>query len=271
MSDDFPKLLRAHRTRGRWSQESLALAADVSPRHLSCLETGKARPSREMVLKLGKVLGLELRERNALLVGAGFASVYPSTPLGELAMAPLSRAVDFVLAQQEPYPALLVDRAWNVLRVNGGARRLLEAFLDASALPATVAQNLVRATLHPRGLRPSFVNWDDVAALALERVERAHHAHPADAELRALLEEVRAYPGVQDAARRASSSGAPVATLHLKRAGQELRLFALLTSIGTPLDVTAEGLTLESLFPVDDASDRWFRAHPVTRDLAPSP
>lgn len=175
-------------------------------------------------------------------------------------MVPVNRAVDFVLAQQEPYAALLIDRCWNVLRANGGGRRLLATFLDGCEARATIAQNLVRAVLHPDGLRPFVVNWAKVAASALERVERAHHAHPADTERRALLEEVRTYPDVARVARRTPASGVPVATLHLRRGDDELRLFALLTSIGTPLDVTAEELTLESFFPADDATERWFRS-----------
>ncbi|HET9620353.1 MAG TPA: helix-turn-helix transcriptional regulator [Kofleriaceae bacterium] len=259
MHDDFPQLLRAHRTRRRWSQEALALEARVSPRHLSCLETGKARPSREMVVQLATVLGLELRERNALLVGAGFAGLYPATPLDAAAMAPVNRAVAFVLAQHEPYAAVLIDRCWNVLRANAGAGRLLASFLDERGLPPAIARNLVRATLHPDGLRPHVVNWPEVAAVVCERVERACHAHPGDDERRALRDEIRAYPGLANLAWTAPA-GVPVATLHLRRGDAELRLFTLLTSIGTPLDVTADGLALESLFPADDATERWFRA-----------
>lgn len=258
MNDDFPQLLRAHRTRRRWSQEDLALEARVSPRHLSCLETGKARPSREMVVQLARVLGLELRERNAMLVGAGFAGIYPSTPLDGAAMAPVNRAVAFLLAQHEPYAAVLIDRCWNVLHSNEGARRLLGLFLEPGVVPPAIAQNLVRAALHPEGLRRYVVNWAEVAALLLERVERACHAHPADDERRALFEEVRAYPDIANTAWVAPAG--PVATLHLRRGDEELRLFTLLTSIGTPLDVTADGLTLESLFPADDGTESWFRS-----------
>ncbi len=247
----------------------LALEADVSPRHLSCLETGKARPSREMVLLLASVLGLELRERNALLVSAGFASVYLATPLDGVAMAPVNRAVEFLLAQQEPYGAVLIDRCWNVLRVNDGARRLLGTFLDPSEVPVSVASNLVRASLHPEGLRPHVVNWSELVAIVLGRVERAHHAHPADEERRALLEEIRAYPEVARLIRGVPTGGPPVAMLHLRRGDAELRLFTLLTSIGTPLDVTAQDLTLETFFPADDATERWFRL--ATGSRAPSP
>jgi hypothetical protein len=214
-----------------------------------------------MVLLLASALDLELRERNALLASAGFASVYASTPLDGVAMAPVNRAVEFLLAQHEPYAAVLIDRCWNVLRVNDGARRLLGAFLDPSSVPVSIAQNLVRATLHPEGLRRHLVNWREVSAVVVERVERAHHAHPADQERRALLAEIRTYQDVAGLSRGASSDGAPVAMLHLHRREGELRLFTLLTSIGTPLDVTAQDLTLESFFPADDATERWFRSH----------
>ncbi|HEX5746079.1 MAG TPA: helix-turn-helix transcriptional regulator [Archangium sp.] len=264
MPEGFPRLLRQHRTHRRWSQEQLGLEAGVSPRHLSCLETGKARPSREMVLLLAGVLALELRERNALLVSAGFAAVYPATPLDGLAMAPVNRAIGLVLTQQEPYGAVLIDRCWNVLRVNEGAQRLLAAFLEPGGAPARIATNLVRAALHPEGLRPHIVNWTEVAAVVLERVERAHLSHPEDDERRELLEEIRTYPGVSALSGGTPPGAAPVAVLHLRRGPDELRLFTLLTTIGTPLDVTSQELTIESLFPVDEAAERWFRARAET-------
>lgn len=259
MPDPFARLLRLHRVHRRLSQEQLGLEADVSARHLSCLETGKSRPSREMVLLLASVLGLELRDRNTLLASAGFAPVYPTTSLGSLAMAPVSRAIELLLDKQEPFGAFVIDRCWNVLRANAGARRLLDHFLDAEVLPARIATNLVRATLHPGALRPHVVNWEEVAGVVLERLERAHHAHPEDGERRSLLEEVRAYPDVGKIAPSAPPGGVPAAVLHLRRGADELRLFALLTTIGTPLDITAQELTIESFFPADDATDRWFR------------
>jgi transcriptional regulator with XRE-family HTH domain len=260
MSELFAHLLRQHRARRRWSQEQLGLEAEVSPRHLSCLETGKARPSREMVLLLAKALDLELRERNALMVSAGFAAAYPTTSLDSVAMAHVNRAVDLLLAHQEPYGGVLIDRAWNVLRVNNGARRLLEAFLDPGIVPPRIASNLVRMTLHPEGLRSHIVNWSEVATLIFERVERAHHAHPEDEQRRALLEEIRAYPEVEALAGGISPGSVPVGVLHLRRGEDELRLFSLLTTVGTPLDVTAQDLAIESFFPADDATARWFRS-----------
>lgn len=211
-----------------------------------------------MVLQLARVLGLELREQNALLVSAGFAAVFPQSPLEAEAMAPVHRAIDLMLAQQEPYGAVVIDRAWNVVRVNTGARRLLGAFLPPGKVPPTIASNLMRATLHPEGLRPYLVNWTEVVALALERLVRAHHAHPIDEQRRALLEEIRAFPELSGLSRGVSPSAAPVATLHLRRGAVELRLFTLLTTIGTPIDVTAQELTIESFFPLDEATEQWF-------------
>jgi transcriptional regulator with XRE-family HTH domain len=258
VSDAFARLLRQLRTRRRWSQEQLGLEARVSPRHLSCLETGKARPSREMVLLLARVLELELRDRNALLVSAGFAAAYPTTALESLATVPVGRAVELLLAQQEPYGAVVVDRCWNLLRANAGAVRLLGMLLAGSELPPRVAGNLMRAALHPAGLRPYVVNWEEMAAIVLERVERAAHTYPEDAERRALLDELRGYPDVERISLGAPPDGAPAAVLHLRRGAHELRLFTLLTTIGTPFDVTAQELTIESFFPADAATERWF-------------
>lgn len=148
-----------------------------------------------------------------------------------------------------------------MLRSNKGAQRLFGTFLDATALSVGVATNLMRATLHPAGLRPYIVNFAEVAAVAIDRIERAALAsrfHPKDDARRALLEEVRAYPGIA-VLPRAAPSAAPMAVLHLRRGADELRLFALLTTIGTPLDITAEHLTLESFFPADEPTERWFR------------
>ncbi len=255
----FPTLLREHRARRRLSQEQLAFLANVSPRHLSCMETGKAQPSRQMVLLLARALELELREKNSLLLSAGYAAAYPTTPLDALAMTPVSRAMDLLLAQQEPYGAVLLDRLWNVRRMNAGAQRLLMAFLDPRLVPLSVATNLVRASLHPDGLRSHIVNFPEVAALLLERLERSHHAHPEDAERHALLQEVRGYPGLDCLAGTLPSGAAPVAVLQLRLGAGQLKLFSMLTTLGTPLDVTAEDLTIESFFPADEETERWFQ------------
>lgn len=258
MSDLFARLLRQCRTSRGWSQERLGLEARVSARHISCLETGKSSPSRDMVVLLARVLELELRDRNTLLQGAGFAPVYPTSPLDSLAMSPIHRAITLLLDKLEPYGALLVDRCWNVVGANGGARRLMG--LVAEDLPPSVASNLIRMTLHPQGLRPYIVNWPELASLMLDRVERAHLLFPLDRERQALFEEVRSYPDIEKVAPLSPFTESPVGVLHLRRGPDELRLFAILTTIGTPLDVTAQELTIETFFPADDATERWFRA-----------
>jgi transcriptional regulator with XRE-family HTH domain len=257
--DGFPNLLRRWRTSRRLSQEQLALDAEVSTRHLSYLETGKAKPSREMVLVLASALELELKERNVMLGSAGFAPVYTSSALESLELAPVRRAIELLLEQQEPYGAVLFDRCWNALRMNEGAQRLMSHFLEGERTDLHVATNLVRAILHPTGLRPWLVNWVEVAQATLERLERECATFPTDEGRRALLDEVRTYPGVSALAAGTPATGEPIALVHLKRGEHEVRLFTMLTTIGTPLDVTAQELTIESYFPADDATDAWLR------------
>jgi transcriptional regulator with XRE-family HTH domain len=257
MNDGFAGLLRRWRTSRRLSQEALAFQADTSTRHLSYLETGKARPSREMVLALSRALALELRERNVMLGSAGFAPAFSASGLESLEMAPVRQAVDLLLAKQEPYGAVVVDRVWNVLRMNDGAQRMVAHFLPAPPSAPGVATNLVRAVLHPQGLRPSLVNWVEVAAFTLERLEHECALDPHDAERAALRAEVRRYPGVDAlAAAELPRTAAPVSLVHLRRGEDEARLFTMLTTIGTPLDVTAQELAIESYFPADQATAR---------------
>jgi len=255
----FSGLLRRSRKARRLSQEQLAFDAEISTRHISYLENGKSQPSRSMVLVLASALELELRDRNLLLSSAGFAPVYPHSGLESLALAPVRRAVDLLLRQQEPYGAVLIDRCWNILNTNQGAMRMLGCFVSSSDVDPHIASNLVRASLHPQGLRPAIVNWHEVAALTLERLERECAMYPHDAVRGELLDEVRSYPGVGEITAAAPVGGGPVAMVHLKKGDSEARLFSMLTTIGTPLDVTAQDLTLESFFPADDATDRWFQ------------
>lgn len=253
MTDTFGTMLRRWRTTRRLSQEALAGDAEISTRHLSCLETSKAKPSREMVLLLSSALELELRERNVLLTAAGFAQVYASEGLESLRMAPVRRAVELLLAQQEPWGAVLVDRTWNVLQVNDGARRLFAHFT-----PRAPMDNVVRAVLHPEGLRPFITNWVEVAAFTMQRLRQECLRQPHDTARAGLLDEVSRLPGI-DALPTALVGTAPSSEVHLKNGDVELRLLTLLTTIGTPLDVTAEELAIESYFPADDASEAWLR------------
>jgi transcriptional regulator with XRE-family HTH domain len=258
-ADTFSGLLRRLRTGLRLSQEELAFRTKVSTRHLSCLETGKSRPSREMVLRLSNVLELPLRERNTLLGCAGFAPVYSTSTLDSIELAPLQHAIDLIFEKQEPYGAVLLDRCWNILRANNGALQMLGNFLDAKYVEPHIANNLVKASLHPSALRQFINNWDEVAMLTLQRLQNECAMFPNDQERHELYKEVSTHPDIKGITTKAPQTQAPFAVVHLKRNQSELRVFTLLTTIGTPLDVTAEELTSESFFPADQATAHWFQ------------
>lgn len=257
----FGPLLKRWRQSRRLSQEQLALDAEISTRHLSCLETGKAKPSRDMVLLLSSALELDLRERNAMLGSAGFAAVYTTSGLESLSMAPIRRAIELMLSKQEPYGAVVVDRVWNVVEVNQGAVKMMQRFMPEPPEDPRIAGNVIRATMHPTGLRHSIVNWVEVAVLLLERMDHECAVYPHDEERKALRDEIRGYPGVAtlELPVPAAGTGAPVARVHLKRGEHEARLFTMVTTLGTPLDVTAQELAIESYFPADEATEAWFK------------
>jgi transcriptional regulator with XRE-family HTH domain len=252
----FGSLLRRHRIACAMSQERLSESAEVSTRHLSCLETGRASPSREMVLVLASALELPLRDRNALLDAAGFAAAYRESRLDDAAMRELDGAIDRLLAKLDPYPAVVVDREWNIVRANAGATQFLPMLLPPNAPPELLA-NAVRAVVDPRGARPYLVNWDEVVAAIAERARLELARDPEGSPRRRLYEEMLAYPGVREALHRApKSAGPPLPFLpvHIRRDGIEARFFTMLTTLGTPLDVTAEELRIEAYFPADDAT-----------------
>lgn len=255
----FGGLLRRWRAARRMSQLVLATEAEISTRHLSFLETGRSQPSREMVLLLAGVLDVPLRERNELLAAAGYAPVYRETALGAPELGQVRRALHFMLAQQEPYPALVVDRHWNLLMQNQAASRMLGLFVD----PAEAAQvpgppNVVRMTFHPRGLRPYIVNWEAVAGPLIQQVHREALGGIADEGTRRLLDELLAYPGVPARWRTpdAGAQSAPVLPLTLRKGGVAAGFFTTIATLGTPQDVTLQELRVECFFPADEATEK---------------
>ena len=251
-------LLREWRTARRLSQLALALDAGLSPRHLSCIETGKAQPSRGMLARLADALDMPLRERNALLVAAGYAPSYPETALGTPALAQIRRAIEFTLAQQEPYPAFLLNRYWDVLAANPAAQRVNRFVMHGRTSAHT---NMLRQIFDPHDLRPAIANWEEVAGDLIRHLHHAVAAAPSDAKARALLEEVLAYPDVPPhwRSREPGAPASPLLTTVLRRDGHELRFFSTITTFGTPRDVTLDELHIECCFPVDDATGRLCR------------
>lgn len=250
-------LLREWRAARRLSQLDLSLAAGVSTRHISYVETGKARPSRELVTRLADTLEMPLRERNALLVAAGFAPKYPETVLATPALAAVRRAIDSILQQQEPYPAFLLNRHWDVLAANAAAARVNAYLLDGRASPP----NMIRQFFDPQSLRGVVGNWDEIARDLIRHLHIEVAAAPSDTTARDLLKEVLAYPGVPASwrLRDVGASPAPLLTTVFEKHGRQLRFFSTITTFGTPHDVTLDELRIECAFPEDEATAAFCR------------
>jgi transcriptional regulator with XRE-family HTH domain len=256
-------LLRRWRTSRCLSQLALAEQAEVSTRHISYLENGRAQPSREMVLVLASALDVPLRDRNALLIAAGFAPLYRESGIAEPQMAHVRRALDFILERQEPFPALVVNRRWDLLLTNRGAQQLLRHLpLDLASLGA-LARNTMHMLFHPGGLRRYVVNWEEVSRVVMARLlhEAQHDAQ--GEELRPLVDALMAYPDMPKSHREPSPAHASqvLIPVHTRHAGVELRMFTTVTTLGTPLDITAQELRIECYYPADDATETWLRAH----------
>jgi transcriptional regulator with XRE-family HTH domain len=242
------ELLRQWRERRRLSQLELALQAEISTRHLSFVETGRAMPSRDMVLRLAAQLDLPLRERNHLLLAAGYAPVYAETALDAPHMAAVRAAVRQVLAGHEPYPAIVVDRGWNLVEANTGV-----ALFTAGVAPELLAPptNALRVSLHPAGMAPRIVNQGEWRAHLLGRLRRqiALTAAPA---LAALYDELRAYPCAHpEPAIELPGPGDIVVPLRLRHGDRTLAFFSTVATFGTPLDITVAELAIESFHPAD--------------------
>lgn len=247
-------LLRHWRSARRLSQLELALQAETSSRHLSFVETGRAQPSREMVSRLADALDMPLRDRNALLIAAGYAPLYRQTELDDSDMSLARRAIELMLQQHEPYPAVAVDRHWNILRANNGATNLLEFLLDGP--PSDT--NLLRLVFRPDALRPVIANWEAVAGDMIRHAHQAAAWTPDDETLRFLLADVLSYPDVPPNWRTRELGGAttPLLTVHFRKGDCELRFFSMLTTFGTPQDITLEEMRIECSFPADEATER---------------
>ncbi len=245
----FGSQLRGWRQRRRLSQLDLAVDAEVSTRHLSFVETGRAMPSREMVLRLANRLEVPLRARNGLLTAAGFAPMYAERTLDDPALRAAREAVEQLLTAHEPYPALAVDRHWNLLSHNAAAAPLLSLVVAPELLVPPI--NVLRVGLHPQGLAPRIVNLAQWRAHLLERVQ--HQANiSADASLARLLEELSAYPApALEGSPAPNPANAIVVPLVLDTPMGRLSLISTMTVFGNPMEITLSELALETFFPAD--------------------
>lgn len=259
-------LLREWRAARRLSQLDLALEAGVSPRHLSCVETGKSQPSRDMLARLADALDMPLRERNAMLVAAGYAPRYPETALATPELAQARRAIEFILAQQEPYPAFVLNRHWDVLMANDAAMRVNTFVMRGRT---SSHRNMIRQIFDPGDLREAVDNWEEVAGDLIRHLHVEVAAAPSDTHARALLDEVLAYPGVPARwrLRELDVAPTPLLTTVLRRDAHRLRFFSTITTFGTPRDITLDELRIECCFPMDEATGELCRA--LARGEAP--
>ncbi|MCX7360421.1 MAG: helix-turn-helix transcriptional regulator [Alphaproteobacteria bacterium] len=262
--DLFGPMLRTWRRRRGASQLALALQSGVSQRHVSFLESGRARPSREMVVQLSSALDVPLRQRNAMLLAAGFAPVYRESTLGAPELAPVRQAIDRMLKQQEPFPAVLIDRLWNLLDANKAAAAFTIFLHEGPPPPPPPGKqsNLLRSLLDPKSLRPKVSNWEEVARYLVSTTYAEILAAGGEPKALAFIEEVMAYPDVPASFRRVrfDDRPPPVLTLDFLVGGKSLSVFTTIATLGTPQDITLQEVRIECFFPADDRSDALFKS-----------
>lgn len=250
--------LREWRQRRRMSQLDLALEADISQRHLSFIESGRSNPSREMLLHLAERLEVPLRDRNPLLLAAGFAPVFAERKLDDPALEPARRAIDMVLKGHEPYPAIAIDRHWTLIAANAAIAPLLEAVADPSLLEPPV--NVLRLSLHPQGLGPHIVNLAEWRAHLLDRL-RQQISVSGDPVLEKLLKELLAYPAPEATGEPHTDLAGIAVPLRLSTKAGLLSFISTTTVFGTPVDITLSELAIETLFPADEETAAILRGH----------
>ncbi len=245
------EMLREWRESRRLSQLEFSLQAQVSSRHLSFLETGRSHPSRDMILRLAEQLDVPLRERNHLLLAAGYAPAYAETPLDSPRMETVRAAIRQVLAGHEPYPAIVVDRTWNLVDANASVALFVEGVAQEVLTPIT---NCMRLSLHPQGLAPRIVNLGEWRAHLLGRLRR-QVARSADPAIVALCDEIECYPCDQPEPEvELPGPGDIFAPLRIRHDGRELSFFSTVATFGTALDITVAELSIESFYPADAAT-----------------
>jgi transcriptional regulator with XRE-family HTH domain len=248
---DLGGLLRHWRRIRRMSQLDLSIEAQTTARYVSFVETGRASPSREMVIRLATALDVPYRERNALLVAAGYAPRYAELPLDSTALRHVNAALTTMITHHEPFPAVVMDRGWNVLRANAGAQRLFGGLSHPEPMPEPA--NVLRLMIGPGPVRESVLNWESVVTTLLARVRREAVGGILDAVTAAMLDDLMSRPEVA-AIQGGEPPVEPVLDVQFRFGGHRLAFFSLLTTVGTPVDLTSQELRVEEFFPHDDAT-----------------
>lgn len=267
-SSSFGDLLKTWRGKRRLSQLDLALQAGVSQRHISFLESGRAKPSREMTLQLSETLSVPLRDRNDWLVAAGFAPLFRARSLDDPQMQQVLSAVRLMLRNHEPFPALALDRAWTIRLTNAAFDRLVGLLgSDIWTRIGGEDRNLMRLVFHPQGIRPLVENWKTVAPLLWYRACREADAIGGE-PMQATLRELQPYQEADTLRLAEDTTLLPVLPLVLKRDGLRASLFSVIATFGTAQDVTADELRIETFFPADASTEQLFRSLAAAPDPA---
>ncbi len=270
LKESFPELMRRWRRLRKCSQLDLSVDAEISQRHLSFMESGRSKPSRDMVLRLADALDLPLRERNVLLASAGFAPAFQQRMLNSEDMDALMNAVKMQLAFHEPFPAVVVDRNWNLVLRNQAATRMMALLGDMDErwqrIDPSGDRNIYRMTFDENGLRPFIENWETLLKVMLIRLQREVEADPFNGTLSRLLEDLMAQAGTSYAGLAALdvSTLAPVIPMTIRVGDVRLSLVSMIAGFGSAIDVTAEELKVESFFPADKETEAFFRQCPPT-------
>jgi transcriptional regulator with XRE-family HTH domain len=249
-------LLRHWRnTRGK-NQLDLSIETELSQRHISFIESGRSVPSRQVLMKIAQALDVPLRDRNALLLSAGYAPAYSQAAWNSGQMQSVTRALERILRQNEPFPALVMDRYWNVLMTNESAPRFFNCFIDMSQ--RTGPRNVLHLMFDPKGMRPFVDNWEEVAGSLIQRVHFEAVGRVIDEGTKELLAALRAYPGARTDGRanQRSDSIAPMIPISFRKGQTVLNYFSMVTTVGTPQTVAAQELRIESMFPADETTEK---------------
>lgn len=239
--------------RGR-SQLDISLDTGVSQRQISFIESGRSVPSRSTLMGIAQALEIPLRERNALLLAAGYAPQYSDAAWNSDQMNSVNKALERMLAQHEPYPAIVMDRYWNVLLTNDAAPRFFGCFIDMSARPSP--RNMLHLMFDPQGMRPFIANWEALAKTLIQRVYREAVGHVIDEKTRELVADLLAYPGVRPGWRGPETLGElPMIPMSFVNDGAMLNYFSLVTTVGTPQAIAAQELRIECMYPLDEATE----------------
>ena len=256
-SRELGSLLRHWRDLRATSQLALSSHTGVSQRHISFIESGRSSPSRQTLMDIAQALDVPLRERNVLLLAAGYAPIYSEAPWNAAEMQGVTRALERMLRQHEPFPAVVMDRYWNVLIANEAAPRFFNCFIDMAKRPAP--RNLLHLMFDPEGMRPHVADWDHVAPALIQRISRESVGRVKDPKTQELITSLLSYPGVNAEWKAPKALAAapvlPVIPLGFKHDGATLRYFSMVTTVGTPQTIAAQELRIECLFPVDEATE----------------